>query len=172
MKSILAALFAVPVAIPVYAVELVTSEKCSDKVCQDSFGHRPMAYCETSLLKTALGEVSTRHESFYANYQKVASGEWIFDLRTNTERTSLKFSAREFDELTGALNFTFRDTTITGICRRFSGQRLAITIERRPYQSPQPLEAALTAIAGVSGSGSPKSSVEGEGKCWQSSLPS
>jgi hypothetical protein len=143
MKSILAALFAVPVAIPVYAVELVTSEKCSDKVCQDSFGHRPMAYCETSLLKTALGEVSTRHESFYANYQKVASGEWIFDLRTNTERTSLKFSAREFDELTGALNFTFRDTTITGICRRFSGQRLApITIERRPYQSPQPLEAA------------------------------
>ena len=143
MKNILAAFLSVSVVIPAYAIELVTTDKCSDKACQDSFGHRPMAFCETSSLKTALGEVATRRENFYANYYKVASGEWTFDIRTDTERTSLKFSAQEFDERTGALHFTFRDTTISGICHRFAGQRLGrATVERRPYQSIQAPEAA------------------------------
>lgn len=139
MKRVLAAIFAVSVALPAYAVEYIKSEKCADQACLDAFGHRPMAYCETSLQKTALGEVTTRHESFYANYLKTPSGEWAFDIRTHAERTSLKFSAREFDELTGALNFTFRETMITGVCRRFTGQPLArVTVERRPGPSQSP----------------------------------
>lgn len=141
MKTILAWMFAL-VVVPAQAVELVTTEKCSDTACQDGFGRRPTAYCETSSLKTALGEIATRRESFYANYSKAASGQWVFDIRTNTERTSLRFSAQEFDEVTGALRFAFHDTAVTGFCRRFAGQRLhRVTVERRPYQSPQAPEA-------------------------------
>lgn len=142
MKSILAllALLAALTAIPAWSMEVLSIDKCLDKECRDAFGHTPMAYCETELSKTALGEIETRHESLYAKYEKIASGEWTFEFRTNSERSSLKLAATEFDEPTGVLNFIFRDTAIKGICRRFRGQLLPpVRVERRPYLPPPSL---------------------------------
>jgi len=139
MKTVLAALLgasgaaAASVLVPAGAAEFAAMP-CSDKACYDNFGHAPMAFCEIAMSKTALGEVATRHESFYANYQKLESGEWAFDLRTETHRASTKFSGQEFDQASGALNFTYLETSVIGGCRRFTGQRLHhVWTERHPY---------------------------------------
>jgi hypothetical protein len=141
MSKILTIAAALTISMPAAAAELVGTNRCTDKQCQSDFG-RPMAYCQMSATRTALGENTMSQENFYANYQRGAQG-WLFDVRTNTDRVLLKLALRDFDERSGNVNFTFRDSVLSGTCRRFSGQALA---GLRTQRVPVPDTSAPSAV--------------------------